>query len=93
MIAILLHWSLATPLTLGGTTGKEMRNISGPEVIQVSTPVSVELKGNALMLPSNATVTPWRQYNYPIVVSCNFSFFDFCEYVIVSILSYERQVS
>ena len=72
MIAILLHWSLATPLTLGGTTGKEMRNISGPEVIQVFTPVSAELKGNASMLPSNATATRWRQCNYPIVVSCNF---------------------
>ena len=92
MIATLPHWSLVTPLTLGGTTGKEMRNISGPEVIQVSTPVSAELKGNASMLPSNATVTPWRQCNYPIVVSCNFSLFDFFECV-VSILSYERQVS
>jgi hypothetical protein len=46
-----------------------MRNISGPEATPVPIPVSATLTGNARILPSNATATPWRQCNYLIVVS------------------------
>ena len=48
--------------TVGGTTETEMRNISGPEVIRVSTPVSAESKGNASMLSSNATAIQLHQF-------------------------------
>jgi hypothetical protein len=63
MIATSPHWSSVTPLTRGGTTKTEIRNISGPEVIRVFTFVNAELTDNALMPPSNAIVTPWRQCN------------------------------
>jgi hypothetical protein len=63
MIATSPHWSSVTPLTPGGTTKTEIRNISGPEVIRVFIFVSAGLTENALMPPSNAIVTPWRQCN------------------------------
>jgi|688.fasta_scaffold917497_1 hypothetical protein len=48
--------------TVGGMIEMETNNISGPEVIQVPTPVSAELMAIASILLSNATATQLFRY-------------------------------
>ena len=58
----MLHSRRMESRTVGGMIEMETNNISGPEVIQVPTPVSAELMAIASILSSNATATQLFRY-------------------------------
>ena len=61
-----LHWNLTGSPTVGGMTMKEMRNFSGPEVIQVSTPASAVSTAIVSIQTPNATADKSDKYFHPI---------------------------
>ena len=61
-IAIMLHSRRMESRIVGGMIEMETNNISGPEVIQVPTPVSAELMAIVSIPLSNATATQLFRY-------------------------------